>query len=121
MIRSNKNTVQLFDLWYAMKDRSVGQKEQVVLNGMLRRDVFTKLGLGVRFLDTLHFSGFCQDSKDIRAATTVHANCCRTISAKITDLSAVIDDWKRFKRSAINETSTFGNLKHEACAHSWGK
>ncbi|KAJ6386714.1 hypothetical protein OIU78_016615 [Salix suchowensis] len=122
MIRSNKNTVRLFDLWYARKDKSAGQKEQDVLNGMLHGNVFTKLGLRVGFLDTLHFSGFCQDSKDIRAVTTVHANCCRTIRAKITDLSAVIDEWKRFKRSAINETSsTFRNLKHEACAHSWGK
>ncbi|RQO98602.1 hypothetical protein POPTR_012G112600v4 [Populus trichocarpa] len=121
MIRSNKNTIQLFDLWYERKDKSTGQKEQDVLNGMLHGGVFKKLGLRVRFLDTLYFSGFCQDSKDIRAVTTVHANCCRTISAKITDLSAVIDDWKRFKRSAVNETSTFGNLKHEACAHSWGK
>ncbi|KAG5223307.1 Nucleotide-diphospho-sugar transferase protein [Salix suchowensis] len=121
-LRSNKNTVRLFDLWYARKDKSAGQKEQDVLNGMLHGDVFTKLGLRVGFLDTLLFSGFCQDSKDIRAVTTVHANCCRTIRAKITDLSAVIDEWKRFKRSAINETSsTFRNLKHEACAHSWGK
>ena len=44
MIRSNKNTIQLFDLWYERKEN---------------------------------------------------------------DLSAVIDDWKRFNRSEVNETSTF--------------
>ncbi|KAJ6761088.1 EXPRESSED PROTEIN-RELATED [Salix purpurea] len=91
------------------------------LDGMLHGEVLKNLELTVRFLNTLYFSGFCQDSKDIRAVTTVHANCCRTMSAKVADLSAVLDSWKRFKRSAVNETSTFGNLRHAACAHSWGK
>ncbi|CAK7336895.1 unnamed protein product [Dovyalis caffra] len=121
MIRSNKKTMSLFDLWYSRKNNSIGQKEQDVLNGILHGGVFKKLGLKVSFLNTLYFSGFCEDSKDIVAVTTVHANCCRTISAKITDLLAVVDDWKRFKRSGVSEISTFGNLTHKACAHSWGK
>ncbi|KAJ6410559.1 hypothetical protein OIU84_007331 [Salix udensis] len=121
MIRSNKKTVQLFDLWYSRREDSIGQKEQDVLDGMLHGEVLKNLELTVRFLNTLYFSGFCQDSKDIRAVTTVHANCCRTMSAKVADLSAVLDSWKRFKRSAVNETSTFGNLRHAACARSWGK
>ncbi|KAJ6339418.1 hypothetical protein OIU77_007394 [Salix suchowensis] len=121
MIRSNNKTVQLFDLWYSRREDSIGQKEQDVLDGMLHGEVLKNLDLRVRFLNTLYFSGFCQDSKDIRAVTTVHANCCRTMSAKVADLSAVLDSWKRFKRSAANETSTFGNLRHAACAHSWGK
>lgn len=121
MVRSNKKTIKLFDLWYSRKEESIGQKEQDVLDGMLHGEVLKNLDMRVRFLNTLYFSGFCQDSKDIRAVTTVHANCCRTISAKVADLSAVIDTWKRFKRSAANETFTFGDLSHAACAHSWGK
>lgn len=119
MIRSNNKTISLFDSWYARKDNSTGLKEQDVLNKMMHEGVFTELQIKVRFLDTLYFSGFCEDSKDIKAVTTVHANCCRTISAKIADLMAVIHDWKRFKHSMANETSTFGKLKHVACMDSW--
>ncbi|EEF51648.1 uncharacterized protein At1g28695 [Ricinus communis] len=120
MIRSNNKTIELFDSWYARKDRSVGQKEQDVLDSMMRQGVFRNLGLRVRFLDTLYFSGFCQDSGDIRAVTTVHANCCRTISAKIADLTAVLRQWKSFKNSPPANETTYGMLNnHVACRDSW--
>ncbi|XP_050221354.1 uncharacterized protein At1g28695-like [Mercurialis annua] len=121
MIRSNKKTITLFDSWYARKNSSVGQKEQDVLDSMMREGVFRDLRLKMRYLDTQFFSGFCQDSADIRAVITVHANCCRTISAKIVDLTAVIHHWKRFKKSsAANETTTYGMLNdHAACKNSW--
>ncbi|KAF5743628.1 hypothetical protein HS088_TW08G00213 [Tripterygium wilfordii] len=122
MIISNNKTITLFDSWYAKKDDSAGLKEQDVLNNMIHGGVFQYLGLRVRFLDTLYFSGFCQDSREVRAVTTVHANCCRTINAKVADLTAVIHDWNRFRASSsstANETSTFSWSKHVACAGSW--
>ena len=97
-IRSNNKTMSLFDAWYAMKNNSVGIKEQDVLSNMMHEGVFKELGLTVRFLDTNYFSGFCKDSEDFKAVRTVHANCCRTISAKLTDLMAVILDWERYKQ-----------------------
>lgn len=115
-IRSNNRTMALFDKWYGMKDNSTGQKEQDVLAGLIREGVFRQLGIRVRFLDTLFFSGFCKDSKDIWAVATVHANCCRSISAKVTDLTAVLHDWKRFKATyAIR----FRWSKHIGCINSW--
>ncbi|KAJ4846443.1 hypothetical protein Tsubulata_036219 [Turnera subulata] len=119
MVRSNNRTVSLFDSWYARKDNSTGQKEQDVLDRMMHEGVTNKLGLTVRFLDTLYFSGFCEGSRDMRAVTTVHANCCRTINAKIADLLGVIHGWKSFKSSSANDTSAFQRLKHKACKDSW--
>ncbi|KAK2662083.1 hypothetical protein Ddye_000657 [Dipteronia dyeriana] len=121
MIKSNNRTISLFESWYDRRINSTGLKEQDVLVNMLHEGVFRELGLNVRFLNTLYFSGFCQDSRDIKAVSTVHANCCRTISAKVADLTAVIQHWKRFQNSATGETAaaTYGMLKHDACSGSW--
>ncbi|KAL5791643.1 hypothetical protein ACOSP7_000237 [Xanthoceras sorbifolium] len=116
MIKSNNRTISLFESWYDRRNKSIGLKEQDVLVNMLHEGIFRELGLNTRFLNTLYFSGFCQDSRDIRAVTTVHANCCRTISAKVADLMAVIHQWKRFR---TNNTATYGMLKHVACNNSW--
>ncbi|KAL2526947.1 Nucleotide-diphospho-sugar transferase family protein [Abeliophyllum distichum] len=119
MINSNNKTIALFDSWYANKDNSTGLKEQDVLMRLMHQGLFRKLGLKVRFLDTIYFSGFCQDSRDVRAVTTVHANCCRSITAKLADLTAVIHDWKRYKGSSDNQTLTFRWSNHTACRNSW--
>ncbi|KAA8515820.1 hypothetical protein F0562_018569 [Nyssa sinensis] len=125
-IRSNNKTIALFDKWYAMKDSSKGMKEQDVLASLIKKGVLGQLGLKVRFLDTLYFSGFCSDSKDMKVVTTVHANCCRSISAKVVDLMTVLRDWKRFKGSMAGEemanangTQSFQWSGHIACANSW--
>ncbi|XP_054781872.1 uncharacterized protein At1g28695-like [Prosopis cineraria] len=121
-VRSNNKTISLFETWYGKKDSSKGQKEQDVLEGLIRHGIVSELGLRVKFMDTLYFSGFCQDSSDFRAVTTVHANCCRTITAKIADLEAVLRDWKRFKMlesSKSNLTATVKWSDHRACNESW--
>ncbi|CAL2235815.1 unnamed protein product [Prunus armeniaca] len=38
----------------------------------------------------------------------MHANCCRTIGAKVADLAAVVHDWKRFKSLSNSKTITDG-------------
>ena len=58
MIRSDNKTIALFDNWYAKKDNSTGMKEQDVLEMLMHEGVFKGLGLRLRFLDTLFFSGF---------------------------------------------------------------
>ncbi|KAJ7950735.1 Glycosyltransferase [Quillaja saponaria] len=125
-VRSNNKTIALFERWYAKKDNSTGQKEQDVLLNLIKQGVIGQLGLRVRFLDTLYFSGFCQNSKDFREVTTVHANCCRSITAKVADLKAVHRDWKRFKKyasykrlSALNLTANMQWTGHFGCWNSW--
>lgn len=124
--RSNNKTISLFDAWFARKDNSTGMKEQDVLQRMIQEGAFRELKLEVRFLDTLYFSGFCEASKDFKAVTTVHANCCRTISAKVADLRNVINDWETFlslsannNATNVNATSTLKWSEHVACQDSW--
>ncbi|KVI10032.1 Nucleotide-diphospho-sugar transferase, partial [Cynara cardunculus var. scolymus] len=113
MIRSNEKTIALYDEWYDEKDRSPGKKEQDVLFDLMRKGAFKRLGLQVRFLDTIFFSGFCQNSRDVNVVSTIHANCCRSIRAKVSDLIAVLHDWKRFKASS-GDVSNFKWSEHIA-------
>lgn len=122
-IKSNNKTISLFDTWYNMKDNSTGKKEQDVLCDLMHGGLFRKLDLKVKFLPTDHFSGFCTDSKDIWSVCTVHANCCRHITAKIKDLKTVIGDWRRFRnivqRSPEDRAVNFRWSPHIGCANSW--
>ncbi|XP_059300417.1 uncharacterized protein At1g28695-like [Lycium ferocissimum] len=119
MIKSNIKTIALLDAWYAGKHNATGWKEQDVLIKLMKDGMFKQLGLTVRFLDTLYFSGFCHDSQDVNVVATVHANCCRSISAKLADLTAVLRDWRRFKNAPANQTSTSGWTQHVNCWDSW--
>ncbi|XP_039123040.1 uncharacterized protein At1g28695-like isoform X2 [Dioscorea cayenensis subsp. rotundata] len=113
---SNSKTIALFDWWYKSRNGAAGVKEQDVLAEMKTRGVFQRLGMKVRFLDTMFFSGFCQKSRDFREVRTVHANCCRTVKAKLVDLTAALQIWKRF-----NGTATARWPSHDACRNSWKK
>ncbi|XP_008794873.3 uncharacterized protein LOC103710771 [Phoenix dactylifera] len=113
-VASNNKTIALFDAWHASSINSAGMKDQDVLSTMKSKGIFKQLGLKVRFLDTLYFSGFCQDSRDFKEVTTVHANCCRSVKAKLADLTAVLKVWKSF-----NGTTMVRWPEHKACAASW--
>ncbi|KAI7736847.1 hypothetical protein M8C21_013603 [Ambrosia artemisiifolia] len=119
MIKSNNKTIALFDEWYGQRNNSTGKKEQDVLIELMQKRAFERLGLRVRFLDTIYFSGFCQDSRDVNVVSTVHANCCRSIRAKVTDLVTVIHDWKRSKDPPRNKTMEHRWSIHLACQYSW--
>ncbi|KAF8044379.1 hypothetical protein BT93_A2389 [Corymbia citriodora subsp. variegata] len=123
MVRSNNRSITVFDEWYARRNASSGTKEQDVFTQIKQEGMFRTLGFSVMYLDTEYFSGFCQDSRDARAVITVHANCCRTIAAKVADLTAVLHDWKRFNgspsSSSSNGTAAFQWSAHVACDNSW--
>lgn len=121
IVRSNNKTISLYDIWYAKGKEYVIKNEQDILKKLMRNGLFKDLGLNVRFLNTLYFSGFCQNSRDVGVVVTVHANCCVTISNKVADLTVVIHDWKRAKGLSANETSTFQWSKHVACKNSLKK
>jgi len=113
-VASNNKTTALFDVWCESRNNSTNMKEQDVLRKMNSEGTFAQMGLKVRYLDTLYFSGFCQPSNDIRQVITVHANCCRTVNAKLTDLSVVLEAWASF-----NGTMTMQWSGHKACTKSW--
>lgn len=125
-VRSNNKTISLFEAWYSFNDKSTGKKEQDVLQDLMHGGLLGHLNLKVMFLETRHFSGFCQDSQDVTAVTTVHANCCRHINAKFKDLSAVLRDWKQIKRQVVEHPDVTGKISgefkwspHTACRNSW--
>ncbi|XP_057801484.1 uncharacterized protein At1g28695-like [Salvia miltiorrhiza] len=121
-VKSSNKTTSLFERWYDTRKNSTGMKEQDVLVKLVRHGVLTELGIKARVLDTLYFSGFCRDSRDVRSVATVHANCCRGIRAKVVDLKAVLRDWKRFReeeRVSTNATNNFRWSKHVSCSNSW--
>ncbi|KAG5231113.1 Nucleotide-diphospho-sugar transferase family protein [Salix suchowensis] len=97
-IRSNSKTVSLFDAWYGRKDNSTGKKEQDVFFELMDEGMLGRQGLHARFLDTAFF------------IITVHANCCRSINAKIKDLNAVLRDWKKYKATRAEAVSARGDV-----------
>ena len=113
-VASNNKTTALFEEWYENRNNATGMKEQDVLCRMRNEGAFKRLQMKVRFLDTLYFSGFCQDSRDFREVRTVHANCCRLVKAKLADLSASLEVWKRF-----NGTANATWPAHKACQQAW--
>ncbi|XP_043716129.1 uncharacterized protein At1g28695-like [Telopea speciosissima] len=115
-VRPNNKTIALFDSWYANRNSSMN--EQHMLEKMKNEGVFKQLGLKVRFMDIIHFSGFCIDSRDFNAVTTVHANCCRGVRAKVTDMIIALQDWNKY-RNSTNHTMTFQWSNHSACIDSW--
>ncbi|CAI9102060.1 OLC1v1000253C2 [Oldenlandia corymbosa var. corymbosa] len=124
-VTSNNKTIALFETWYGRRTNSTGMKEQDVLEGLIAEGTATnKLGLTLRFLDTLYFSGFCRNSNDVRKVITVHANCCKTIGAKVSDLTKVIRDWKMFinqysRDPVAYNISEFKWSVYDACRKSW--
>ncbi|KMS99898.1 hypothetical protein BVRB_1g017460 [Beta vulgaris subsp. vulgaris] len=118
-VKSNNKTISLFEKWYELKDNSTGLKEQDVLQHMTWEGVLTELGIRARFLDTRFFSGFCQMSRDVRSVVTVHANCCRFISAKVADLKRVLHDWAQFRVAPANVTRSLRWSPHMDCINSW--
>ncbi|KAI3891056.1 hypothetical protein MKW98_007361 [Papaver atlanticum] len=120
-VRSTNNTIALFNTWYKMKEdpHFNAKKDQDALKVLFNWGVLRNLK--IRWLDTLYFSGFCQDSKDIKVVSTVHANCCRSINAKFIDLMSVLTEWKKFRDgvppiNSVNETIWSPHLE---CGNSW--
>ncbi|MCL7029655.1 hypothetical protein MKW94_024608 [Papaver nudicaule] len=120
-VRSNNNTISLFNAWYRMKEdpKFNAKKDQDALKVLFNWGVLRTLK--VRWLDTLYFSGFCQDSKDIKVVSTVHANCCRSINAKVIDLMSVLREWRKFRDGVPTISAVNGTIwsPHLECANSW--
>ncbi|KAG0615183.1 hypothetical protein M758_5G021800 [Ceratodon purpureus] len=97
-VRSNQRTISMYKYWYEARLRNPGKHDQDVLNVILREKEFDDIGVKLRFLDTIFFSGFCQkDRRDITKVVTMHANCCKGLSNKLEDLRLALDDWRLYK------------------------
>ncbi|CAL9086277.1 unnamed protein product [Musa textilis] len=113
-VASNNKTIKLFDTWFESRKTLERMHDQDVLVFLKSKGVFKQLGVSVRFLDTLYFSGFCEVTKNSKEVITVHANCCRSIKAKVDDLTETLEAWKKLKG-----TPTVGWPQRRACIQSW--
>jgi len=120
-VRSNERTISFYRYWYLSRRFFPGQKEQDVLNILKFRRQFAGRGLKFRFLETKHFGGFCQRSRDLDDVYTMHANCCKGLKAKVIDLRNALADWVEYRNPTINSSSpSLGDwTPANACLDSW--
>ncbi|OWM62690.1 hypothetical protein CDL15_Pgr019984 [Punica granatum] len=115
-VRSNNRTVEFYKFWYESRKSFPGQHDQDVLNKIKSHNFLHYIGLQMRFLDTAYIGGFCQLSRDLNRVCTMHANCCVGLDNKIHDLSALLDDWRKYMASG-----TGGWSVPKACRGSFGR
>ncbi|KAM0070384.1 putative nucleotide-diphospho-sugar transferase [Helianthus debilis subsp. tardiflorus] len=105
-VKSNNKTIQFYKFWYNSRLIYPRLHDQDVFNKIKFSPFIKNVGLQIRFLDTGYFGGFCQPSKDLNKVCTMHANCCVGLENKVHDLGIMLDDWRKYKRSLVNRTST---------------
>ncbi|KAL1552640.1 hypothetical protein AAHA92_13411 [Salvia divinorum] len=95
-VKSSNRTIEFYKFWHNGREYFPGRHDQDVLNMIKDNPFIPRIGLEFRFLDTAHFGGFCEPSKDLDEVITMHANCCIGIPNKMHDLTMLVDDWKRY-------------------------
>ncbi|VAH40902.1 unnamed protein product [Triticum turgidum subsp. durum] len=48
-------------------------------------------------IDTVYFSGVCENKKNFYEVCTYHANCLIGLQKEIDTLAGVLDEWKQFR------------------------
>ncbi|KAL1205268.1 hypothetical protein V5N11_011551 [Cardamine amara subsp. amara] len=95
-VKANKKTLRLYEFWIKSSQTFPGKHDQDVFNFIKNDDFIEKLGMKIRFFDTVYFGGFCQPSRDINVVNTMHANCCIGLDNKVNHLKAALEDWKQY-------------------------
>ncbi|XP_071730491.1 uncharacterized protein At4g15970-like [Rutidosis leptorrhynchoides] len=106
-VKSNDKTIKFYKFWYNSRLTYPGLHDQDVFNKIKFNPFIKKVGLRIRFLDTAYFGGFCQPSKDLNKVCTMHANCCVGLENKVHDLGIMLDDWRNYMKSAVNQTTMY--------------
>ncbi|XP_010527842.1 PREDICTED: uncharacterized protein At4g15970 [Tarenaya hassleriana] len=95
-VRSNNRTILFYKYWYASRLRYPGYHDQDVLNFLKTEPFIFRIGLRMRFLNTVYFGGLCEPSRDMNLVCTMHANCCYGMDSKLHDLRIMLQDWRDF-------------------------
>ncbi|KAG2315059.1 hypothetical protein Bca52824_018181 [Brassica carinata] len=93
---ANHRTIELYKYWYKSRLRFPGKHDQDVLNYIRSDQYINKIGLGMRFIDTVDVGSFCQPNWEINKVSVVHGNCCIGQSNKVKDLRQFLEDWTIF-------------------------
>ncbi|CAA0395875.1 putative nucleotide-diphospho-sugar transferase [Arabidopsis thaliana] len=105
-VKANNKTSKFYKYWIRSSRKFPGKHDQDVFN-FIKNDLHVeKLGIKMRFFDTVYFGGFCQPSRDINVVNTMHANCCIGLDNKVNNLKAALEDWKRYVslNTTVSET-----------------
>ncbi|XP_015883763.3 uncharacterized protein At4g15970-like isoform X2 [Ziziphus jujuba] len=95
-VKSSNKTITFYKFLYYSRKMYPGNHDQDVFNKIKHDKFFKKIGLQPRFLDTAHFGGFCEPSRDLNLVCTMHANCCIGLENKVHDLQILLHDWRRY-------------------------
>ncbi|XP_072973718.1 uncharacterized protein At4g15970-like [Typha angustifolia] len=100
--KSSNKTIEFYKNWQLARERFPGKHEQHIFN-QIKGEFSARFQVRIQFLDTAYCTGFCQLSKDLNKVTTIHANCCVGLGAKLHDLKNVLEDWKAYKAGTPEE------------------
>ncbi|KAH0914749.1 hypothetical protein HID58_029195 [Brassica napus] len=95
-VTANHRTIKLYKYWYKSRLRFPGKHDQDVLNYIRSDQYINKIGLDMRFIDTVDVGSFCQPNWDITKVSVLHGNCCIGQSNKVKDLRQFLEDWTIF-------------------------
>nr|XP_043639836.1 uncharacterized protein At4g15970-like [Erigeron canadensis] len=108
-VKSNNKTIQFYKYWYDSRLNYPGLHDQDVFNKIKFDPFILENGLQIRFLDTSYFGGFCEPSKDFDKVCTMHANCCVGLDNKVHDIGIMLQDWRKYMNSFMNQTAMLGS------------
>ncbi|ESQ55371.1 hypothetical protein EUTSA_v10025491mg [Eutrema salsugineum] len=105
-VKANNKTLNFYKYWIRSSRKFPGKHDQDVFNLIKNKHFIEKLGIKMRFFDTVYFGGFCQPSRDINVVNTMHANCCIGLDNKVNNLKAALEDWKLYVslNTTVSET-----------------
>lgn len=112
-VRSTDFSIELFKYWKLDGVLYPNSHAESLCNEIeISKEIIEIIGGRISFLNTDRFGGFCQQSKDVSEAYTMHGNCCDSVERKVYDLKLVLDDWINFK--ALSSNTSLGVLPWRA-------
>ncbi|XP_019057272.1 PREDICTED: uncharacterized protein At4g15970-like [Tarenaya hassleriana] len=109
-VKASDKASRFYEFWVRSRRRFPGKHDQDVFNFIKNDPFVVRLGIEMRFLDTVYFGGFCQPSRDVNVVSTMHANCCIGLDNKVKYLRVVLDDWRRYLSANTTVTETMWNI-----------
>lgn len=112
-VKSTEFSKELFKYWNLDGVLYPNSHAESLCNEIwISKEIIEIIGGRISFLNTDHFGGFCQSSKDVSEVYTMHGNCCDSVERKVYDLMLVLDDWINFK--ALSSNTSLGVLPWRA-------
>ena len=106
-VKANNRTLSFYKFWIRSSRKFPGKHDQDVFNLIKNKQFVLKLGINIRFLDTVYFRGFCQLHREMDKICIMHANCCLGLHNKINGLRQSLKDWKDYLSATDRRNMTW--------------